>query len=131
MPSFCLPSPQHPRVPVLGQHPQQEEQHEDAARRLRHVHLVSGQEAFGPRGDEFGVARQRLSKLVSSCRYLDNQVFVSLANGELIAYQREAGEARLGPLGGAPAEDALGACSSSASPGRAAGPQRGPSLEGC
>lgn len=27
------------------------------------------------------------------CRYLDNQAFVSLANGELVAYQREAGTA--------------------------------------
>lgn len=26
------------------------------------------------------------------CRYLDNKVFVSLANGEVIVYQREAGE---------------------------------------
>lgn len=34
-------------------------------------------------------------------RYLDNQVFVSLANGELVAYQREAGEARLGLSKGA------------------------------
>lgn len=49
--------------------------------------------------DGFGAARQHLSKLVSSRRYLDNQVFVSLANGELIAYQREAGEAGSVPLG--------------------------------
>lgn len=34
---------QHPRVPVLGQHPEQEEQHEDAARRGRDVHPVSGE----------------------------------------------------------------------------------------
>lgn len=27
----------------------------------------------------------------ASCRYLDNKVFVSLANGEVIVYQREAG----------------------------------------
>lgn len=27
-------------------------------------------------------------------RYLNNQVFVSLANGELVVYQREAGEAQ-------------------------------------
>lgn len=29
---------------------------------------------------------------ISVCRYLDNKVFVSLANGEMIVYQREAGE---------------------------------------
>lgn len=49
--------------------------------------------------DGFGAVRQHLSKLVSSHRYLDNQVFVSLANGELIAYQREAGEAGFGVVG--------------------------------
>ncbi|NWW50411.1 ARHGH factor, partial [Pedionomus torquatus] len=32
--------------------------------------------------------------------YLDNQVFVSLANGELVVYQREAGEAGSGPSKG-------------------------------
>lgn len=40
----------------------------------------------------FGVAEQGLTKGFSPHRYLDNQVFVSLANGELVAYQREAGE---------------------------------------
>jgi len=30
-----------------------------------------------------------------SFRYLDNKVFVSLANGEVIVYQREAGERKL------------------------------------
>lgn len=43
----------------------------------------------------------RLSKGFSPRRYLDNQIFVSLANGELVAYQREAGEARSGPPKGA------------------------------
>lgn len=30
--------------------------------------------------------------LLTCCRYLDNKVFVSLANGEVIVYQREAGK---------------------------------------
>lgn len=30
-----------------------------------------------------------------TCRYLDNKVFVSLANGEVIVYQREAGKLKL------------------------------------
>lgn len=51
---------QHPRVPVLGQHPEQEEQHEDATRCCRHVHPVSGEGGFsareGARAGGFGVA---------------------------------------------------------------------------
>lgn len=37
-----------------------------------------------------------MSKVVCPHRYLDNQVFVSLANGELVVYQREAGEVGFG-----------------------------------
>lgn len=33
-----------------------------------------------------------------SCRYLDNKVFVSLANGEVIVYQREAGNLECGAM---------------------------------
>lgn len=41
---------QHPRVPVLRQHPEQEEQHEDATRCCRHVHPVSGEGGFSALG---------------------------------------------------------------------------------
>lgn len=48
----------------------------------------------------FGVAEPSSAascqRVFSSRRYLDNQVFVSLANGELVVYQREAGEAGSG-----------------------------------
>lgn len=41
----------------------------------------------------FGLLKSLTSGSISCLpRYLDNQVFVSLANGELVVYQREAGE---------------------------------------
>lgn len=90
---------QHPRVPVLRQHPQQEEQHEDATCCRCHVHSVSGEGGFsalGGAGQGILAFCSWMSKVVCAHRYLDNQVFVSLANGELVVYQREAGEVGFG-----------------------------------
>lgn len=102
--SCDLSAPQHPRVPVVRQHPKQEEQHEDAALVVHPVCSVSfwfcsTSGRFRGVLDSPGVSTASVGSTffssLSPVRYLDNKVFVSLASGEVIVYQREAGKPAL------------------------------------